>query len=183
MFTTSRMWGKLKSIFTDSNAPKQNIQTEITDENLTDCITETQNARLEYSIETLEEVSFKIFLLNACKNKHGENSPIFVGEFFKFLYYLKTLTETEFDWEEKFDEILQSSTGDDLVNGQTVYEIFESNIGVILYSIGDNYGIMFDKYNITLDAYVTTELFSNGFELEPNMITFKDFITYFDSIY
>ena len=85
MFTTSHMWGKLKSMFTDSNAPKQTIQAEITDEDVVDCNTETQNTRLEYSIETLEEVSFKIFLLNTCKNKHGENSPIFVGEFFIFL--------------------------------------------------------------------------------------------------
>ena len=93
------------------------------------------------------------------------------------------LTLKDFDWEEKFVEELYDHQGNDIVQGQTVYEIFESNIGLTVYSIGDNYGIMFDKYNITLDAYVTTELFSNGYQLDQGMITFKDLIAYFDEIY
>ena len=183
MISTTSLWGKLKSVFKPESITPEPVTEEMFKETINDCGIEEKYIPLECSLETLEEVSFKVFMLNSCKNKNDENPEIFVGEFFKFLNYLKLLTLKDFDWEEKFVQELYDHQGNDIINDQTVYEIFESNIGLTVYSIGDNYGIMFDKYNITLDAYVTTELFSNGYQLDQGMITFKDLIAYFDDIY
>lgn len=183
MFSTTTLWGKLKSVFKSESITPKSVTEEMFEETIENCGVEENYTPIECSIETLEELSFKIFMLNSCKNKNDSDKTIFVGEFFKFLNYLKVLTLKDFDWEEKFVEELYDAQGNEIIQDQTVYAIFESNIGLTVYSIGDDYGIMFDKYNITLDAYVTTELFSNGYQLDRGMITFKDLINYFDEIY
>ena len=85
MISTTSLWGKLKSVFKPESITPEPVTEEMFEESIESCGIEEKYIPLECSIETLEEVSFKVFMLNSCMNKNDEDKTIFVGEFFKFL--------------------------------------------------------------------------------------------------